>query len=147
MIPAEVSIILFPLVRRFEGCRLEAYQDTNGIWTIGYGHTGKYVTEGLVWTQQQADDTLALDIAAAYQQLLQVEPSIVQWSTGKQAAIADFVYNLGIGTFHNSTLHSACLVGAWESAKRQLSLWVHAAGKTLPGLVARRQAEINLIDA
>ena len=27
------------LIKRFEGCRLKAYQDSVGVWTIGYGQT------------------------------------------------------------------------------------------------------------
>ena len=27
------------LIEEFEGCRLTAYQDVVGVWTIGYGHT------------------------------------------------------------------------------------------------------------
>ena len=27
------------LIKKFEGCRLTAYQDTVGVWTIGYGTT------------------------------------------------------------------------------------------------------------
>lgn len=26
------------LIKRFEGCRLTAYQDSGGVWMIGYGH-------------------------------------------------------------------------------------------------------------
>jgi lysozyme len=48
-----------------EGCRLRAYQDSRGVWTIGYGHTGPEVHEGLVWTQAQADAQLLVDVAAA----------------------------------------------------------------------------------
>ena len=29
------------LLKRLEGCRLVSYQDQAGIWTIGYGHTGR----------------------------------------------------------------------------------------------------------
>lgn len=147
MIPQAVWDLWFPIIRQFEGCKLEAYQDPVGIWTIGYGHTGPDVHEGLVWIQQQADDTCAFDARVRFAQLLQSVPSIETQSPGRQAAIADFVYNLGIGTFRTSTLRSAVLVGAWENVKQQLSLWVHAGGKTLPGLVARREAEIALIDA
>ena len=43
------------LIKRFEGCELEAYQDAVGIWTIGYGHTGSDVHKGLKITQAQAD--------------------------------------------------------------------------------------------
>ena len=41
------------LTEGFESCRLTAYQDLKGIWTIGWGHTGPEVVEGLVWTQNQ----------------------------------------------------------------------------------------------
>ena len=27
------------LIKKFEGCRLTAYQDAVGVWTIGYGTT------------------------------------------------------------------------------------------------------------
>ena len=43
------------LTEQFEGCRLTAYQDQVGVWTIGYGHTGTDVTPGLTITQQQAE--------------------------------------------------------------------------------------------
>jgi lysozyme len=48
------------MIRYWEDCVLEAYQDVGGIWTIGYGHT-EGVTEGMVWTQNQADQALASD--------------------------------------------------------------------------------------
>lgn len=38
------------LIKRFEGCRLTAYQDSIGIWTIGYGHTSG-VAKGQTITQ------------------------------------------------------------------------------------------------
>lgn len=147
VISDDVRKVLVPLVMRFEGLRLSAYRDAGGIWTIGYGHTGKDVIQGLVWTQSQADEALEADLQSAYSELLQSVPATAQWSPGKQAAIVDFVYNLGIGRFRNSTLHSAVLLGAWESAKRQMSLWVQDSGKILPGLVERRKAEIALIDS
>jgi len=31
------------LTEQFEGCKLTAYQDQVGVWTIGYGHTGPEV--------------------------------------------------------------------------------------------------------
>ena len=35
------------LIFSFEGCRLTAYQDPVGVWTIGVGHTGD-VRPGMV---------------------------------------------------------------------------------------------------
>lgn len=143
-IPEAVSSLLLPLVKQFEGCRLTAYQDTAGVWTIGYGHTGLDVQMGLVWTQAVADSTLETDLAQHYSQLLQISPHLAEASSGRQAALTDFVYNLGIGTYERSTLRSAVDMGAWLSVIRNLALWVHSAGKVENGLVRRRQAEIDL---
>lgn len=145
-IPTDVLALLEPLVKNSEGCKLESYQDSNGIWTIGYGHTGLGVGPGLVWTQGEAETALQQDLNAAYAQLCQSVPAIMQQSPGRQAAISDFVYNLGVGTFHTSSLRSAIILGAWQNVPRLLSQWVHGGGKILPGLVVRRNAEIALID-
>jgi lysozyme len=89
------------LAKQFEGCKLEAYQDLAGIWTIGYGHSGKDVYEGLVWTQQQADDALLHDINAARALLEMYSPNL---ANGALDALTDFVFNLGIGNYRTSTL-------------------------------------------
>jgi lysozyme len=147
MIPQGVLSILVPLVKQFEGDKLNEYPDATGKMTIGYGHTGSDVSEGETETQDQADSQLALDLDRAYTQMLVSVPALTNESYTRQAALTDFVYNLGVGTFDRSTLRSAVMVGAWQNVKIQLSLWTHAGGKVLPGLVRRRQAEIALIDA
>lgn len=48
------------LIKHFEGCRLKSYQDTAGIWTIGYGHT-KHVQPNQTITQDEADKLLKAD--------------------------------------------------------------------------------------
>jgi lysozyme len=146
-IPSNVLELLLPLVKRFEGCPLVAYKKGDGVWTIGYGHTGLDVVNGLVWTQEQADTQLLVDISAHYSQLIQDSPNLAGETDGRQAALTDFVYNLGIGTYRHSTLRSAAIVGAWGNVKNQLMLWVHSGGIVLPGLVKRRQAECELIDS
>ena len=45
------------LIKRFEGCELEAYKCAAGVWTIGYGHT-KNVKEGMTISKEQADNML-----------------------------------------------------------------------------------------
>ena len=57
----DVSPAGLSLIRESEGCRLEAYRDSVGVCTIGYGHTGADVHEGLVWTQSRADSALGAD--------------------------------------------------------------------------------------
>jgi lysozyme len=145
MIPTEVLSVLLPLVKTSEGCRLQSYQDGAGVWTIGYGHTGLSIGPNVVWDQEQADTQLAVDLAQAYSQLLQASPQLSQETPGRQAALTDFVYYLGIHTYDRSTLHSAVTVGAWKSVAYQLSLWTHAGGKVEQGLVKRRKAEIALL--
>lgn len=145
MIPADVLSILEPLVKEFEGCKLIAYKDPGGVWTIGYGHTGLEVREGLQWDQAQADSTLATDLAQRYSQLVQYDPSLVFETPGRQAALTDFVYNLGIGTYLRSTLRQCVIQKDWEAAKLELGKWNHEAGKVSPGLSRRRDREINLI--
>jgi lysozyme len=146
IISAELLALLVPLVKEFEGCTLKSYKKSDNVWTIGYGHTGKDVTEGMVCTQEQAEAWLLADIDSHYSQLCASVPQTPSFAVGKQAALLDFVYNLGIGRFAGSTLHSAVVVGAWQSAKTQLALWIHEAGKVEPGLVRRRDREIALID-
>lgn len=146
-IPTEVLSALLPLVKASEGCRLDSYQDPNGVWTIGWGHTGPEVVAGLTWTQKQADSALELDLAGHYTQVLDTSPSLLRSSAQRQAALTDFVYNLGIGTYMHSTLRGAVDRMDWDQVKVQLALWVHAGGKVEPGLVTRRNREIALIDA
>lgn len=145
MIPTEVLSIVQPLVQQSEGCRLQAYQDPNGNWTIGYGHKIPAAVEPC--TQQQADAWLEQDLALSYAELIQASPSVQDQKPGRQAALTDFVYNLGIGKYDKSTLHSAVTVQAWQNVKAQLALWVHAGGKVEPGLQRRRAKEIELIDS
>lgn len=144
MVPTEVSNLLLPLVKEFEGCKLTAYQDIAGRWTIGYGHTGLDVTPGLVWTHGQADTQLAYDLADHYSQLVQISPAVAQRPAGQQAALTDFVYNLGVGTYERSTLRGAVEIGSLPSIVTQLSLWNHSNGQVVSGLTRRRNAEIAL---
>jgi lysozyme len=146
-IPADVYAILAPLIQRFEGCRLESYQDDAGVWTIGWGHTGADVGPGQSISQDQADALAQTDRAVHYAQLLAISPTLARASASRQAALTSFVYNEGIGRYQSSTLRSAVDCMAWTSVKAQLGRWIYAAGKVEPGLKARRQAEIELIDS
>lgn len=146
-IPQEVLGKLLPLVQEFEGCRLEAYQDPRGTWTVGWGHTGPEVLPGLVWTQAQADSTLATDLGSHYNALRNCSPTVVRLSAGRQAALTDFVYNEGIGHYEHSTLRSAVDSGAWLAVRTQLGKWIYVAGQKSAGLSRRRDREIALIDA
>lgn len=138
---------LISLVKSSEGCKLESYLDSDGIWTIGWGATGPEIGRGLVWTQEQADARLEQDLTRAWDQTMALCPNLLQASPGKQSAIVDFTFNEGSGRLQHSTMRSAICMGAWGAVKAKLAQWIYGNGKVLPGLVARRGKEITLIDA
>lgn len=59
-------------------------------------------------------------------------------------ALVSFVFNVGGGAFAESTLLRELNAGHYDAVPRELPRWVKADGKTLAGLVRRRQAEGTL---
>jgi lysozyme len=126
---------LIDAIKRFEACRLTAYQDSVGVWTIGYGHT-KGVKRGDKITQQQADEYLRADLAtyeAAANQCKRLD------TQGKFDAVVDFMFNCGVKAFNGSTLKKYIESGRKTyEIQEQFLRWVNAGGKKLGGLVSRR---------
>ena len=56
-------------IRDFEGCSLVAYLCPAGIWTVGYGHTGPEVHEGLTITDKTSEEWLLADILKVRREL------------------------------------------------------------------------------
>lgn len=89
-------------IKEREGFKLQSYQDGAGIWTIGYGHTGKNIKKGILINKKQADDFFSKDIAVfktALNKLLKYPVSQNMFD-----AMLSMMYNIGIGNFTNSTL-------------------------------------------
>jgi lysozyme len=130
------------LTEGFEACRLIAYQDIRGIWTIGWGHTGPEVCEGLTWTQEQADAQLLADLQRFVDDINnEVNVPLTQ---GEFDALVDFTFNDGNGAFMGSTLLRLLNAGDYDGAAAQFPSWDHAAGVVVAGLLRRRQAEVAL---
>jgi len=130
------------LTRQFEGCRLTAYQDQVGVWTIGYGHTGPDVTPGLTITEEQSKALLAKDVcgaAASVNNLVTVKLSQDEFD-----ALVDFVFNLGAGAFRGSTMLRRLNSGDFEGAAAQFERWSRAGGVIVAGFLRRRHAEESL---
>ncbi len=127
------------LTEGFEGCRLIAYQDVRGIWTIGYGHTGSDVVTGLVITQTQAEALLVSDVAAAVACVNHAV--LVDITQDEFDALVDFTFNAGRGAFLQSTLLRKLNAGDIAGTAAQFALWVNAGGVKCSGLVRRREAE------
>lgn len=130
------------LTEQFEGLRLTAYQDSVGVWTIGYGHTGADVHPGLSITLEQASTLLSKDVASAVADVNRLVK--VPLTQNQFDALVDFVFNVGGGNLGTSTLLRDLNAGNYAAAAAQFPRWVHAGGEVLPGLVARRKAEQTL---
>jgi lysozyme len=140
----EPSPACIALTKQFESCRLTAYQDPNGIWTIGWGHT-LGVKEGDTCTQDEADAWLTAELSSAG--ALVRHCVAVTLTQGQFDALADFVYNLGITRLRTSTLLRLVNMGMWAEAANEFGKWVFADGRPLTGLVRRRAAERALFEA
>ena len=136
--------ILIILIKESEGCKLTSYKCPAGIWTIGYGQT-KGIKEGMTWTQNQADEDLVKTALEVLNRAIKYSPILASVNMEKQAAIADFIYNLGVGNYATSTLKKKVDVGDWVSAASEIKRWDKAAGKVLKGLTVRREKEAALL--
>jgi lysozyme len=126
------------LTEQFEGCRLTAYQDQVGRWTIGYGHTAG-VQPGQVCTQEQAEEWLQEDTAWAVRV---VNAAVrVSLSQGEFDALTDWVFNLGSGNFQHSHLLELVNQGDFTNAANEFQKWDRAGGQVVAGLLRRRIAE------
>jgi lysozyme len=133
------------LTKNFEGCRLSAYADQGGVWTVGYGHTGPGVHAGLTVTQDQADTFLISDVAGAVACVNRlVTSSIVQCQFD---ALVDFTFNLGCACLASSTLLRAVNAGDFDGAANEFLRWDHVSGMVVSGLLRRRQAEAQMFSA
>lgn len=145
----QVSARGLDLIAKFEGLRLKAYPDpgTGGDpWTIGYGTTiypnGHKVKKGDVITQEQAMEYLRYDTKKFANAVGQVVS--VPINQNRFDALVSFTYNVGISAFSRSTLLRKVNAREYDAAAAEFAKWVYAAGRILPGLVYRREAERNL---
>ncbi len=140
------------LAKRFEGfCRVPKndpgraypYVCPAGFWTIGFGHMCKPDHPPI--TETEAETYLAADLAQALAATLRYCPVLLSQPESRLSAIVDFTFNLGAGRLQTSTLRRRINQLDWAGAALELRKWVHGGGKVLPGLVARREAEIALM--
>lgn len=116
------------LIRVFEGVSLTSYQDSGGVWTIGFGHTGPDVVKGMTITLPQAEGLLVRDEAQLFKM-------VEGRKTLTAAALVSFGYNCG----------AAALQRVLDGHATPTD-FVHDKNKrVLPGLVARRHLEELLI--
>jgi lysozyme len=134
------------LIKQFEGLKLKSYQDSVGIWTIGYGTTsimGSPVGPGMTITEDQANQYLLTHFSTSVYPILKsaTKSPITQ---SMFDALCSFIYNLGSGTYKKSTLLTTLNIPDYMGAANQFSSYNKAGGKILEGLTRRRSAETQL---
>ena len=129
------------LIKKFEGCELEAYQCSANVWTIGYGHT-RDISEGDTCTQAEADEMLVDDLQefeGYVNELVDAELTQSQFD-----ALVAWVYNLGPTNLKSSTLLKRLNEDDMADVPHQIRRGNKAGGKVLDGLIRRREAEALL---
>ena len=135
------------LIKQWEGCKLTAYQDGGGVWTIGYGITaaagvGIKPTQGQTITQDRAEELLHQTVdkfAAGVDELITANVNANQFG-----ACVSLAYNIGVGAFAKSTVLRELNAGNYDKAAAAFRMWNIDNGKVEKGLVNRREAEKHL---
>ena len=127
------------LIQSFEKLRYQAYQDSGGRWTIGWGHTGPEVHEFMTCDDAQADLWFTQDVYNAVHAV--INSLDVAVNQNQFDALVSFTYNVGAGSEAHSTLLRLINQGKFALAADQFNLWNHVDGQVSAGLTARRAAE------
>ena len=128
------------LIKQFEGCRLTAYRCPAGVLTIGYGHTGSDVKEGMKISQKKAEELLKKDLAKFEKHVLTYDKKY-NWNQNQFDAMVSFAYN--IGSIHQLTNNGTRTI---EQISTKITAYNKAGGNVLEGLTRRRAEEKKLFD-
>jgi lysozyme len=133
----------------FEGVYLRPYLCPSGVPTIGVGST-RYLDGRAVRLSDPPITREHALLLLRYKVLTEYIPGVRRLcgavnDSGQLAALTDLAYNIGLGNLKASTLRKRVLADRWDLVPAELRKWVRGGGRVLPGLVRRRQAEIDLI--
>ena len=131
------------LIKKFEGCELEAYKCAAGVWTIGYGST-KGVKEGDTITQEEADNLLLHEMKE-YESYIN-DNVTVDLKQNQFDALVSWVFNLGPANLKASTMLKVLNNKEYDDVPAQIKRWNKAGGKVLQGLIRRSEAEALLFE-
>lgn len=141
------------LIKEFEGCILQSYDDYNdnvvcqgsyvrGTLTIGYGHTGMDIFKGMVISQQQADNLLKNDMVEYCNQVQElINDGTITFPLNQNMfdALVSFDYNCGQGS-----LRALCQGRDKQTVADMMLEYRNKGSVWERGLLRRRQAERNL---
>lgn len=121
------------MIKQFEGCRLEAYKDTAGIRTIGYGHA--YYKGDSPITKYQAEQLLIADLAGFELKVIKYD-KIYHWNQNEFDAMVSFAYNVGdINQLTNNGSRTKDVIA------QKMLLYNKSGGKYIKGMEDRRKKE------
>lgn len=132
------------LIKSFEKLSLVSYQDSKGVWTIGWGHTGFYspgvpIGPGQTCTPEQAEQWFLADTQWAVTGVMRCLDVVV--SQNQFDALVDFTFNEGRTALAHSTLIRDINEGLPNGAANEFLKWDYCDGEELEGLENRRRAE------
>ena len=143
----QLSYIGINAIKEHEGFCANAYKDTGGVWTIGYGTIkvdGRPVEQGMSCTVEQATQWMYSDLAwaqTAVNQLVRAPLAQHQFD-----ALVSFVYNIGEAAFARSTMLRKLNAQDFIGAGKEFDRWNKDNGKTIAGLTARRAVERSMFE-
>ena len=156
-IQVQVSHKGIDLVKRYEGVILHSYLCPKGVLAIGAGHTGSDVTEGMIITEEEAENLLKKDLKKIESELNYcLEHDNITLNQNQFDACISFIFNLGFSAFIFSTLYKKLKAGDYAGASAEFPKWIYIT-KTDPetgerfkiklkGLETRRKAEHELFN-
>lgn len=142
---SEIMTIAVPFLKRWEGVKLEAYQDVVGVWTICSGTT-RGVQKGMKMSAAQCDQKLREEAVEYWRgvSLYLLAPTKSAMTPERGASWTSFAINVGIYAAGKSTATKRLNQGDITGACEALTWWNKAGGKIYRGLSLRRTAEQSL---
>lgn len=119
------------------------YSCPAGYWTIGYGVLCR--PDRAPITIDEGMDELRQLLPVYVAHAVRLSPVLAHESDSRLTAIADFIFNLGPTRYASSTLRRRVNAREWSRAAEEIQRWVYGGGRKLPGLVARRRFEAELL--
>lgn len=115
------------MLTRHEGYRKTPYNDIKGIKTIGIGHDivsnplpsdmADYLKDNGQITDDMVERLLEQDVEIAQIGCRKLYPKFNDFSENRQNALADFLFNVGLGTARSFQQTNLCInLGNWKGA-------------------------------
>lgn len=143
-LPNDISLTGLNFTRAQEGRSVRAYQDSVGVWTIGYGLTNYdknlpwKIGKGLVISEDQAEWFLLKSLRENYLPAVKRALNGGTYSHPQGAVDGGLDMHYNTGGIGKATWPKALGRGDLNAAKVSLESWNKAGGRVLSGLTRRR---------